>query len=96
MLAARFDLPTRTRIDPPLLAGAALFGVGWGLSGLCPGPALALLATGATPVLVFGAAMLAGMAMHGAMGGRVGGRSGTQDAGGPAGSAAIAPVRRGG
>jgi uncharacterized protein len=62
--AAGFDLPSRTRIDPPLIAGAALFGTGWGLSGFCPGPAVAALATGATPVLVFVAAMLAGMAGH--------------------------------
>ncbi|MGU3537545.1 DUF6691 family protein [Methylobacterium sp. A54F] len=64
VLAARFDLPARTRIDRPLLLGAALFGVGWGLSGLCPGPAVAALSTGSTPVLVFAGAMLAGMAIH--------------------------------
>jgi uncharacterized protein len=64
VLAARFDLPARRRIDPPLVAGAALFGIGWGLSGFCPGPAIAALSTGATPVVVFVAAMLAGMALH--------------------------------
>jgi len=63
-LAETFDLPTARRIDPPLVLGAALFGVGWGLSGFCPGPALAGLSTGAAPVLVFAAAMLTGMATH--------------------------------
>jgi uncharacterized protein len=63
-LAASFDLPTARRIDAPLVAGAALFGVGWGLAGFCPGPAVAALSTGAAPVLVFVAAMLAGMALH--------------------------------
>jgi uncharacterized membrane protein YedE/YeeE len=56
--------PMRTAIDPPLLAGAALFGAGWGLVGLCPGPAIANLATLAPAVLVFSAAMIAGMAVH--------------------------------
>ena len=40
----RFHLPTRTRIDAPLLVGSALFGLGWGMSGICPGPAIALVA----------------------------------------------------
>ncbi|SDN64800.1 hypothetical protein SAMN05216360_11010 [Methylobacterium phyllostachyos] len=61
-LAETFDLPTARRIDPPLVGGAALFGIGWGLSGFCPGPAIAALSTGAAPVLVFVAAMLVGMA----------------------------------
>ncbi|SFG55437.1 YeeE/YedE family protein [Methylobacterium gossipiicola] len=62
---AGFDLPPRARIDGPLLAGAALFGIGWGLSGFCPGPAMAALSTGALPVFVFVGAMLLGMAAHG-------------------------------
>lgn len=57
-----FELPTKRRIDRPLVAGAALFGIGWGLSGFCPGPAVAALSTGALPVAVFVAAMLVGMA----------------------------------
>jgi len=56
--------PTRKDIDPALLAGAALFGVGWGLVGLCPGPAIANLATLSSPVLLFVGAMLAGMKAH--------------------------------
>ncbi len=55
------SLPDRTKIDGPLLAGAAIFGLGWGLSGICPAPGL-LLASGLDPLaLAFLAAMLAGM-----------------------------------
>ena len=60
----RFVLPTRRDIDRPLLVGAALFGVGWGLVGLCPGPALTTLATGDPQVFLFVAAMFAGMYVH--------------------------------
>ena len=56
--------PTKTAIDRPLIAGAALFGAGWGLVGLCPGPAIANLATLSPSVLLFVAAMIAGMAVH--------------------------------
>jgi uncharacterized membrane protein YedE/YeeE len=59
-----FALPTKREVDARLLAGSALFGVGWGLSGFCPGPAVTALATGLTPVLAFVAAMLAGMALY--------------------------------
>jgi uncharacterized membrane protein YedE/YeeE len=61
LLGARFFLPTRSDIDPHLLVGAALFGLGWGLVGLCPGPALTGLAGGSPSVLLFVAAMFAGM-----------------------------------
>jgi uncharacterized protein len=60
LFAAGFSLPTKTDLDPRLIVGAALFGVGWGLAGLCPGPAVIALLTLAWPVLVFFAAMLAG------------------------------------
>jgi len=60
-LAQHFSLPTRRDLDPRLLAGAALFGVGWGLVGLCPGPALVDLAGGASDLFLFVAAMFAGM-----------------------------------
>ncbi|SFV15845.1 hypothetical protein SAMN02799631_06223 [Methylobacterium sp. 174MFSha1.1] len=67
LLATSFDWPTRTRIDRPLVLGAALFGIGWGLSGFCPGPAVAALSTGLLPVIVFVAVMLVGMAAHGVL-----------------------------
>jgi uncharacterized protein len=53
--------PTASAIDRPLLSGAALFGIGWGLVGLCPGPAIANLGTGAPDVIVFVVAMAGGM-----------------------------------
>lgn len=58
---ASFVLPSRRDIDVRLIAGAALFGIGWGLVGFCPGPAVSALATGSTEVLTFVVAMLAGM-----------------------------------
>jgi uncharacterized membrane protein YedE/YeeE len=56
--------PTATAIDRPLLVGAALFGIGWGLVGLCPGPAIANLATLSPGVIVFVIAMAVGMVAH--------------------------------
>jgi len=64
LLATRFSIPTRRELDPELLSGAALFGVGWGVGGFCPGPALAGLLQGAAGVYVFVAAMLGGIALH--------------------------------
>ena len=61
LLGGQFDLPTRTDLDARLLSGAALFGVGWGLGGFCPGPALTALPLAATGTLAFVPAMLAGM-----------------------------------
>jgi|ERR1051326_4044438 uncharacterized membrane protein YedE/YeeE len=61
LLDTRFFAPTRTRIDRPLVIGAALFGIGWGLVGFCPGPALASLVLGRWQSWVFVAAMLVGM-----------------------------------
>jgi uncharacterized membrane protein YedE/YeeE len=55
------DLPDRRRIDKPLLAGAVIFGVGWGMSGICPGPGIVLLATGSWISFVFMGAVIAGM-----------------------------------
>ena len=55
------SLPPRARIDSTLIGGSALFGVGWGLSGYCPGPAIVALGTGALGPLVFVAAMVLGM-----------------------------------
>jgi uncharacterized protein len=56
--------PSRTDIDKPLIAGAVMFGVGWGLVGLCPGPAIANLATASPGVILFVVAMIAGMVAH--------------------------------
>jgi len=56
-----FTLPTKTRIDHPLWMGAALFGIGWGLVGYCPGPAIAGLSYGYTPTLVFLPATIVGL-----------------------------------
>ena len=60
LVGEKFNLPVKTEIDLPLLCGAAIFGVGWGLAGFCPGPALAALASFPPPVLLFVAAMIAG------------------------------------
>lgn len=64
VLADGFALPTKSAVDARLIGGAALFGIGWGISGFCPGPAVAALSTGLTPVLAFVASMLAGMAVY--------------------------------
>jgi len=64
VLADDFDLPTKKVVDGRLLGGAALFGIGWGLAGFCPGPAVTALASGLLPVFVFVASMVAGMAMY--------------------------------
>jgi uncharacterized membrane protein YedE/YeeE len=56
----RFHLPTKRQIDSTLLSGAALFGIGWGLAGLCPGPALTAAGSGSMPALVFTVAMIVG------------------------------------
>jgi hypothetical protein len=56
--------PTRKDIDRPLVAGAVLFGLGWGLVGFCPGPALVNLASLSPRVILFGLAMIGGMAVQ--------------------------------
>jgi uncharacterized membrane protein YedE/YeeE len=64
LLDEAFHLPTNKRIDRPLVLGSALFGIGWGLAGFCPGPAVSVLALGLAPALLFVAAMLIGMTVH--------------------------------
>ncbi|WP_137935245.1 DUF6691 family protein [Mesorhizobium comanense] len=64
LLADGFHLPMNSRIDAPLVIGSAIFGLGWGLGGFCPGPAIASLSLGLTPSLIFVAFMLAGMVAH--------------------------------
>ncbi len=61
LLASSFAWPTRRDIDAPLVIGSALFGVGWGLCGICPGPAIVNLAGLSAPIIVFVAAMVLGM-----------------------------------
>jgi len=60
--ADKFQVPLSRKIDRRLAIGAVLFGIGWGLAGLCPGPSLAALVIGGVPALGFFAAMLLGMA----------------------------------
>jgi uncharacterized membrane protein YedE/YeeE len=67
LLAPRFEFPTRRDLDLRLIAGAALFGVGWGLAGLCPGPALVAMMFGPWEIIVFVGAMVAGMASYHAL-----------------------------
>jgi uncharacterized membrane protein YedE/YeeE len=64
VLAPKFDIPTKTTIDTPLVAGSAMFGIGWGLVGLCPGPALENLATLSPKVIAFCIAMAVGIVAH--------------------------------
>jgi hypothetical protein len=70
-LMPSFEIPVLKAIDKPLLAGAVLFGVGWGLVGLCPGPALANMSLafilGTWKPIVFVAAMMSGMVIHGVL-----------------------------
>jgi hypothetical protein len=60
----KFTIPSRKDIDAPLVQGAVLFGIGWGLVGLCPGPAIAGLASFNTEVLLFFVSMIAGMLIY--------------------------------
>ncbi|HTW89953.1 MAG TPA: DUF6691 family protein [Candidatus Binataceae bacterium] len=63
-LMPNFSLPKKSDLDTKLVVGAAIFGAGWGLGGFCPGPVLTSLASGALPVFVFVAAMVAGIYLH--------------------------------
>ncbi len=62
LLEARFHLPARRDIDLPLLAGAGLFGIGWGIAGFCPGGSIPALGLGEPAALIFVAAMACGIA----------------------------------
>ncbi len=61
------QLPIRRELDPRLIGGSLLFGIGWGIAGICPGPAVAILLTGSWQVIVFILAMLAGMLLFTAL-----------------------------
>lgn len=64
---AKFYLPTKQDIDRRLITGAALFGIGWGMVGFCPGPAVTALLSGSSDVLVFVVSMIAGMYAYGTL-----------------------------
>lgn len=64
VLADDFRLPAKPRIDGPLIIGSAIFGIGWGLAGFCPGPALSAVGLGLMPAVLFVCAMMAGMLAH--------------------------------
>lgn len=72
LLADSFSLPTTKALDKRLVSGAVLFGVGWGLSGYCPGPAVVSLLYGYESTIVFCLAMLAGMSIEGRVSKRLG------------------------
>jgi uncharacterized membrane protein YedE/YeeE len=57
----RFNLPTARNLDARLIGGSAVFGIGWGIAGFCPGGALPALGTGTPDVFIFAAAMIAGI-----------------------------------
>lgn len=63
LLGASMQLPTAGRIDRPLVIGSTLFGIGWGIAGFCPGPAIVALGMGEIKAMVFVLAMLAGMGL---------------------------------
>ena len=65
LVCDEFALPATSLIDARLIGGAVLFGAGWGLAGLCPGPAIASLAINPGDVMLFAAAMVAGMGLSG-------------------------------
>ena len=60
----KFEIPSRKDIDLPLVAGAAIFGIGWGIGGYCPGPAITALSTVSTESIVFVVSMIAGGLLH--------------------------------
>lgn len=69
LFAEKFALPTRTDLTPRLVGGSALFGIGWGIAGLCPGPGVAALVIEPFSAAIFVVAMLAGMGLVRLLGG---------------------------
>jgi len=61
IFSEEFDIPTLNHIDLKLIGGSALFGVGWGIGGLCPGPSIAILSTNSYPSIIFTVSMCAGL-----------------------------------
>ena len=64
LLANNFQLPEKKNFDRRLVGGAAIFGVGWGLVGLCPGPAISAITTGSPQVIIFVISMTLGMVIY--------------------------------
>ena len=67
LLGAPMLLPVKRELDPRLIGGSLVFGIGWGIAGICPGPALAILFSGHWQVILFVLAMLAGMQLFSAL-----------------------------
>ncbi|MFJ2445273.1 hypothetical protein D3C84_792580 [compost metagenome] len=67
LLERTIQLPTQRKLDPRLIGGNLLFGTGWGLAGICPGPAMVILLAGRWQAIVFMLAMLAGMLLFTAL-----------------------------
>lgn len=65
ILVESFNLPTKKKLDKPLIVGAILFGIGWGISGICPGPAVVNITGDTAKIMVFIIAMLIGMLISG-------------------------------
>ncbi|ROM61821.1 hypothetical protein BK653_29640 [Pseudomonas brassicacearum] len=63
LLGSPMQLPVKRELDTRLIGGSLVFGIGWGIAGICPGPAVAILLTGHWQILVFMLAMLAGMSL---------------------------------
>ena len=66
-LGARMQLPVKRELDARLIGGSLVFGIGWGIAGICPGPAVAILLTGRWQIIIFVLAMLTGMYLFSAL-----------------------------
>lgn len=67
LLGARMQLPVKRELDARLIGGSLVFGIGWGIAGICPGPAVAILLTGRWQIIIFVLAMLTGMYLFSAL-----------------------------
>lgn len=67
LLGASMQLPVKRELDARLIGGSLMFGIGWGIAGICPGPAVALLLTGYWQIIIFVFAMLVGMGLFSAI-----------------------------